>query len=95
LKVIKAIIIINRTEYPFEVSENLACSAFYLIGLACGAFCFIKNLACGVFFSSNLFSFLNRDAFDLKFLIMSTNSLVMKMIRTLILNDHNDVVCIK
>ena len=40
-------------------------------------------------------SFLNRDAFDLKFLIMSTNSLVVKTIPTPILSDRNDIVCTK
>jgi len=35
------------------------------------------------------------DAFDLKFLILSTNSLVVKMIPAPILNDHNDTVCTK
>ena len=40
---------------------------------------FIKNLACGAFFS--YIFFLNRDEFDLKFLILSTNSFVVKMIR--------------
>ena len=69
----------------------MARDAFYLTGLACGAFCFIKNLTCGAFFSYNFF--LNRDAFDLKFLIMSTNPLVVKMIPTPIVNDHNDIVC--
>jgi len=38
----------------------------------------IKNLACGVFFSSQIF--LNWDAFDLEFLILSANLLVVKMI---------------
>jgi len=71
----------------------MACGAFYLIDLACGTFCFIKNLACGALFSYNIIS--TRDAFDLKFLIMSTNSLEVKMIPTLILNDHNDIVCTK
>jgi len=32
-------------------SKNLACGAFCLIRLACGAFYFIKNLACCAFFS--------------------------------------------
>jgi len=73
--------------------KNLACGAFYSIGHACGAFRFIKNLACGAFFSDNFF--LNRNAFDLKFLIMSTNSLVVIMIPTPILSDHNDRVFTK
>jgi len=34
----------------------MACGAFYLIGLACGAFCFIKNLACGADFIHTKFS---------------------------------------
>jgi len=72
--------------------KNLACGAFCFISLACGAFCFIKNLACGTFFPYN---FLNQDAFDLKFFILSTNSLVVKMIPTPILSDHNDTVCTK
>jgi len=73
--------------------------AFYLIGLTsgCGAFFFIKNLACGAFFSYK--NLLNRlgDAIDLKFLIMSTNSLEMKleMIPTPILSDRNEIVCTK
>jgi len=71
----------------------VACGAFYLIGLACGAFRFIKNLVCGAFFSYKIF--LNRDAFDLKFLILFTNSLVVKMIQTPILSDHNDKNCTK
>jgi len=37
----------------------------------------------------------NRDAFDLKFLVLSTNSLVVKIISTLILNNHDDVTCTK
>jgi len=74
-------------------SKNLACDAFYLISLACTAFCFIKNLACGAYFSYNFF--LNQDAFDLKFLIVSTNLLVVKMIPTPILRDRNDTVCTK
>jgi len=41
------------------------------------------------------FFFLHRHAFDLKFLILSTNSLVVKMIRTPILNDHKDTICTK
>jgi len=65
--------------------------AFYLIGLACGAFFVIKNLSCGAFSSYKIF--LNQNAFDLKFLIMSTNSLVVEMIPTPILNDRNDTVC--
>jgi len=65
----------------------MACGAFCLISLACGAFCFIKNLACE--------TFLNPDAFDLKFLVLSTNSLVVKMILTPILIDHNDIICTK
>ena len=35
---------------------------------------------------------LNRDAFDLKILVLSTNSLVVKMIPTPILSDHNDII---
>jgi len=42
-----------------------------------------------------IFFFLNRDAFHLKFLILSTNSLVTKKIRTPILNDHRDTICTK
>jgi len=61
--------------------------------LPCCAFCLIKNLACGALFSYKFF--LNRDDFDLKFLILSTNSLVVKMIPTTILSDHNDKVCTK
>jgi len=38
---------------------------------------------------------LNWDAFDLKFLILSTNLLVVKMIRTPILNNHNGRICTK
>jgi len=37
--------------------------------------------------------FLNYDAFDLKFFVPSTNSLVVKMIRTPVLTDHNDTIC--
>jgi len=74
-------------------SKILACGAFCLISVACGAFCFIQNLACGTFFH-NLFN-INRDAFDLKFLALFTNSLVMKMIPTLILTDHNDIISTK
>jgi len=61
------------------------------MSLACGAFRFIENLVCAAFFSYNI----NRDAFDLKFLILSTNSLVVKMISTPILNDHNNTICTK
>jgi len=64
-----------------DLVKNLACGAFRLISLACGAFCLIINLACSAFFS--YFFCLNWDAFDLKFLVLSTNSLVVKMIRTL------------
>jgi len=32
-------------------SKNPACGEFCLMSLACGAFCVIKNLACGAFFS--------------------------------------------
>jgi len=71
----------------------MACGTLYLIGLACGAFCFIKNVAYGALFSCKFF--LNRDAFDLKFLIMSIKSLVVKMIPTPILRDRNDIVCTK
>jgi len=83
-------------------SKNLACGAFYWTGLACGTFCSIKNLACGTFgFIKNLacsafflaIFFLNRDAFNLNFVILSTNSLVMKMIPTPTLSDHNDTIC--
>jgi len=63
------------------------------MSLACGAFCFIKNLACGAFFHT--FFFLNWDAFDLKFLVLSTNSLVVKIILTPILSDYNGTVCTK
>jgi len=52
------------------LSKILDCVAFYLISLACSAFCFIKNLACGAFFSYKTWIFLNRDAFDLKFIIL-------------------------
>jgi len=41
-------------------------------------FFFIKNLACGAFFLYNLF-FNRYAAFDLKFLILSTNLLVVKI----------------
>jgi len=64
-----------------------------LISLACGAFCFIKDLAHGAFFLYEFF--LSWDAFDLKFLILSTNSLVVKMRPTPILRDHNDTICAK
>jgi len=40
-----------------------------------------------------IFFCLNRDAFDLKFLVLSTNSLVVKIIPTPILSDHNDKIC--
>jgi len=39
--------------------------------------------------------FLNRDAFDLKFLILSANSLMVKMNWISILSDHNDTICTK
>jgi len=52
-----------------------------------------KNLACGAFFS--IFCCLYRDAFDLKFLVLSTNLLVVKMISTLVLSDRNDIICTK
>jgi len=42
-----------------------------------------------------IFFSLNWDAFDLKFDILSTNSLVVKMIQTPILSDHNDTICTK
>jgi len=74
-------------------SKQMACGAFYLIGLACGAFCCMKNLACGAFSSYRIF--LNRDAFDLRFLITSTNLIVVKMIPTPILSDRNDIICTK
>jgi len=88
---------INYILYKYDrvpirtASKILACCAFCLINLACGAFCFIKNLACGAFFS---YCFcLNRVSFDLKFLVLSTDSLVVKMIPTPILSDHNDLIC--
>ena len=34
-------------------------------------------------------------AFDLKFLALSTNSLVVKTIPTPTLSDHNDIICTK
>jgi len=37
----------------------------------------------------------DRDAFDLKFLVLSTNSLVVKMTPTPILSDHNKIICTK
>jgi len=74
-------------------SKILACGAFCLINLAYGAFCFIQNLACGAILS--YFSYLNRDAFDLKFFVLSTNSLAVKRIPTSILSDHNDMICTK
>ena len=54
---------------------------------------FLKKLACGAFFSYK--NFLNRDAFDLRFLITSTNLIVVKMIPTPILSDRNDIICTK
>jgi len=81
----------QSTHYDFV--KNLACGAFWLISLACGAFCFTKNLACGALFS--YFCCSNRDAFDLKIFVLSTNSLVVKMIPTQILSDHNDIICTK
>jgi len=83
----------NGTEYTRTSSKISACGAFCLINLASGAFCFIKNLACGALFS--IFFCLNRDKFDLKFFVLSTNSLVAKMIPTPILSDHNDLICTK
>ena len=81
-------------------SKNLACGAFCLISLACGAFygliffnALIKKLVCGTF--SSQFFYLNQDAFDSKFLVLSTNSLVVEMIPTPILSDHNDMICTK
>ena len=50
----------------------------YSKNVACGAFCFIKDLAHGAVFPYKFV--LNWDAFDLKFLILSTNSLVVKII---------------
>jgi len=35
----------------YENLKNPACGAFCLISLACGALYFVKNLACGAFFS--------------------------------------------
>ena len=47
---------INRTDYPSGFSQqNLACSAFCVIGLACGAFWSIKNLAGSAFFWYKIF----------------------------------------
>jgi len=43
----------------------------------------------------SIFCCLNRDAFDLKFLVLSTNSLVVKMISTPILSDYNNTICTK
>jgi len=54
---------------------------------------FHKNLAFGAFFSYKIF--LNRVAFNVKFFIVSTNSLVVKMITIPILSDHNDIICTK
>jgi len=71
----------------------MACGGFNFIGLACGAFCFIINLACGAFFSYKIF--LNRGAFDMKYPILSANSSVVKTISTPTLSDHNDTVCTK
>jgi len=80
-------------------SKILACSAFCLISLACCAFCLI-SLACSAFSFIKIwpeaqFFHLNRDAFDLKFLVLSTNSLVVKMIPTPKLSDHDDIICTK
>ena len=47
-----------------------------LINLACGAFCFIKIWPAAHFFHN---FFLNRDAFDLKFRVLSTSSLAVKI----------------
>ena len=58
-----------------DLVKNPACGAFCLMSLACGAFNFIKNLACGTFLSH---FYLNRDAFDMKILVLSTNLLVVK-----------------
>ena len=74
-------------------SKILARGVFCLISLACIAFCFIKNLACGTFFITVFH--LKRDAFDFKFLVLSTSTLVVKMIPTPILSDHNDTICTK
>ena len=60
-------------------SKILAYGAFCLIDLACGAFCFTKIWPAAHFFH---FFCLNWDAFDLKVLVLSTNSLVVKIIPT-------------
>ena len=48
-----------------------------------------------IFFHKKSFSESLGDAFHLKFFILSTNSLVVKMIRTPILSDHNETICSK
>jgi len=51
----------------------------------------MENLACGAFFPSSSFG----DAFHMKFFILSTDSLVVKMISTPILNNHIGTICTK
>jgi len=49
-----------------------------IFSLACGAFCLIENLACSAFFDLQISSQSFWIAFDFKFLILTTNSLVVK-----------------
>ena len=79
---------ITHSITPLFFHENLACGAcfpqeiFFLIMFVCLFVC--------------LFGFASfRDAFHLKFLILSTNSLVVKMNQTPILSDLNNTIYTK
>jgi len=56
---------------------------------------FYKSCLWRIFFYKKSSSQSFCDAFNLKFLVLSTNSLVVKMIRTPILSDLNDTICTK
>jgi len=66
-----------------------------VISHAGSAFCFIKNIACGAFFSKKILFLIIRECISFQKIILSTNLLVVKMIWTQILSDHNDTICTK
>ena len=74
-------------------SNILASGAFCLISLACSAFCFIKNLVCGAFFSY----FFAWTAMHLisSFLFCLPIHWWWKWFELSILSDHDDTICTK
>ena len=76
----------THTPYPVPL---LRVSQFFSFSFH--FFLFVQ--ACSAFFQLKIY--LIWDAFDLKFLIVSTNSLVVKMIRTPIPSDNNEAICSK